>query len=87
MLISLFTLFFGTPCMLEGIKTILNKNSFFESKYTKCPQKKCELLLVVVAIIQTFFWDTLYILNILLSLISKTMHYITCNFHTLVKFW
>ena len=30
-----------------------------QSYTTRCPKKKCELLLVIEAVIHTFFWDTL----------------------------
>ena len=29
-------------------------------KYTGCPKKNWELLLVIVAVTPSFFWDTLY---------------------------
>ena len=28
---------------------------------TRCPKKKCELLLLLHVVIHTFFWDTLYV--------------------------
>ena len=29
--------------------------------YTRCPKKNWELLLVIVAVTPSFFWDTLYL--------------------------
>ena len=34
--------------------------SSYLSNSTRCPKKKWDLLLVIVAVNPTFFWDTLY---------------------------
>ena len=34
------------------------EDTFFNT--TRCPKKKCELLLLLQVVIHTFFWDTLY---------------------------
>ena len=43
--------------------------STIEEGYTRCPKKKWDLLLVMVAVNPTFFWDTLY-----LMLADQTCH-------------
>ena len=48
----------------------------------KVSQKKCELLLVIVAVIHTFFWDTLYMVAT-----AKTHPLIYSKFHMICLFY
>ena len=41
------------------------------SGYTRCPQKKWDLLLLLQAVNPTFFWDTLYLCNLFTEFVSN----------------
>ena len=65
-----------------GTMQNLEMLSHLKSLYTRCPKKKCELLLVIVAVIHTFFWDTLYMVAT-----AKTHPLIYSKFHMICLFY
>ena len=46
---------------LEGAKYKKLVCNFIKDECTRCPKKKCELLLLLQVVIHTLFWDTLYL--------------------------
>ena len=46
-----------------GIQNSWSETLQYFVKCTRCPKKNWELLLVIVAVTPTFFWDTLYIVG------------------------